>query len=141
VRVADLPESGAIEGRWNRSVERFRRGTFLWLEGAGVVTLTLPALEGRSGTANSQPVPAGRQAVLAFAGRQDLRERRCLSARVSINGQDLPRFVPFVGWREYRLLVPGGMLRAGRNEVRFEITDVAGAPWRFAIAYVRLDLD
>ena len=62
-----------------------------------------------------------------------LRERRCLSARVTVNGRELPRFVPFVGWREYRLLVPRDTLHAGRNDVRFEITDAAGAPWRFAM--------
>lgn len=136
VQIADALATGALEGSWNRSAEHFRRGTFLWLDGPGVVTVTVPELPARG-----VDDPALPTATLAFAGRPDLRERRCLSARVMINGGELPRFVPFVGWREYRLLVPRRMLRAGRNEVRFEITDAAGMPWRFALTYVRLDLD
>ncbi len=141
LRIADAVDGDALTGRWNKSVEHFRRGRFLWLEGSGSVALTLPAIGGRRESGDSPSVPAGWQASLAFAGRPDLRERRCLSARVSINGRELPPFVPFVGWREYRLLVPPGVLRAGRNEVHFEIDDAAGEPWRFAIVYLRLDLD
>src|SRR6185369_9935790 len=84
--------------------------------------------------------PGGAAASLAFGGREDLRQRRCLSARVTLNGRELARFVPFVGWREYRLLVPPGWLRSGANEIRFEVTDAAGEPWPYAMAYVRLEL-
>jgi membrane-associated phospholipid phosphatase len=141
LRVADAVDTGALSGGWSRAAEHFRRGDFLWLEAEGGVTLTLPAIAGARKSDDGPREPSGRQASLAFAGRPDLRERRCLSARVSINGRQLPPFVPFVGWREYRLLVPPGVLRAGRNEVRFAITDAAGEPWRFAIVYLRLDLD
>lgn len=141
VRVGDASEAGVLVGGWNRSAEHFRRGRFLWLDGPGAVTFSLPALDRGRTSAFPPHLPAGAQAVLVFAGRPDLRERRCLSARVRVNDVELPRFVPFVGWREYRLPVPPGVLRAGPNEVRFEITDAAGAPWRFAIVYVRVDLD
>jgi membrane-associated phospholipid phosphatase len=142
VHVAEALGSDTLTGRWNPNVEHFRRGAYLWLEGEGGVTLTLPAAPDVARRPDDRPsVPAGWQASLAFGGRPEIRERRCLTARVSINGQALPAFVPFVGWREYRLLVPPGVLRAGRNDVRFEITDASGKPWPFAIVYVRLDLD
>lgn len=142
LRVAEALDGDALRGGWNRSPEHFRRGRFLWLDSEGGVTLVLPPRDDGGGTADDRrSVSAGRRASLAFAGRPDLRERRCLSARVTVNGRELPRFVPFVGWREYRLSLPPDVLRAGRNEIRLAITDAAGNPWRFAVVYVRLELD
>jgi membrane-associated phospholipid phosphatase len=141
LRVADALGSAGLRGGWEGPVEHFRRGTFLWLEGAGSVVLTLPARDRVRPIGSARDVPAGWQASLAIAGRPDLRERRCLTMRVRVNGHALPSFVPFVGWREYRLLVPLHTLRPGRNEIGVEVADASGAPWRFAIAYLRVDLD
>ncbi|HEY2387901.1 MAG TPA: phosphatase PAP2 family protein [Candidatus Binatia bacterium] len=129
--------SDALQGSWEPTAGHFRRGGYLWLHGSGTVTLTLdtPPAEGDG----VHPVPAGSEATLAIGGRPDLVERRCLTFRVQVNGRDLRPFVPFVGWREYRLLLPPGTLRPGRNDVRLEVRDVRGEPWRFAVAYVRLD--
>ena len=141
LRVADAVGTDALRGGWNTSAEHCRHGDYLWLEVEGSATLMLPAIDGARESDDGQRAPAGGQASLAFAGRPDLRERRCLTARVSVNGRQLPPFVPFVGWREYRLPVPPGVLHAGRNEVRLAIVDAAGSPWRFAIVYLRLNPD
>ncbi len=131
--------SDALRGGWEATPERFRRGGYLWLRGAGSIALML---EPSSGVGDGvHPVPAGAEATLAIGGRPDLVARRCLTFRVSVNDRTLAPFVPFVGWREYRLLLPPGTLRPGRNDVRLEVTDASGEPWRFAVAYVRLDRD
>ncbi len=137
VQIADALASGALEGDWHRAVEHFRRGRFLWLDGPGAVTFTVPERLTRV-AGDSAALPA---ASLVFAGRPDFPERPCLSARVLINGRELRRFVPYVGWREYRLPLPPRLLHTGRNDVRFEITDAVGAPWRFAMTYVRVAFD
>jgi hypothetical protein len=141
VRVVDARGTDALRGGWASSPERFRRGSYLWLDGAGVVALDVPVHAESSDVQERQRVPSGSQATLAFGGRPDLRERRCLTMRVSVNDRTLAPFVPFVGWREYRLLLPPKTLHPGRNEVRLDVSDRDGRPWRFAVAYLRLDLD
>jgi hypothetical protein len=56
---------------------------------------------------------------------------------VDLNGRSLARFVPFSGWREYRLPIPAGLLRVGRNEVAISAATRAG-PTRVAVTYVRI---
>jgi membrane-associated phospholipid phosphatase len=136
---AGLLGSDALQGAWEPTVGQFRRGGYLWLHGSGTVALDLDTPP--TGGDGVHPVPTGSEATLAIGGRPDLVERRCLTFRVHVNEQELRPFVPFVGWREYRLLLPPGTLRPGRNDVRLELTDVHGEPWRFAVAYVRLDRD
>ena len=114
---------------------------YAWLKGAGTAAIDVPATVARRDRTDARPVPTGWQALLAIAGRPDITERRCLTMRVSVNGRELAPFVPFVGWREYRLLLPDGTLHPGANDVRIDVTDAAGEPWRFAIAYLRVDLD
>jgi len=139
VHPPSLLGSEELHGAWETTAGQFRRGAYLWLHGAGAVTLTLQAPP--TGGDGVHPVPEGSEATLAIGGRPDLVERRCLTFRVSVNDRALRPFVPFVGWREYRLLLPPGTLRPGRNDVRLEVTDVGGEPWRFAVAYIRLDRD
>ena len=74
---------------------------------------------------------------LSIAGRPQKTPRSCTAVAVTLNGRALGRFVAFVGWREYRLRLPAGLVHAGANEVGF----TAGAgerPARFGITYVRL---
>jgi hypothetical protein len=141
VMVADAFGTPTLLGEWEPTPGHFRRGRYLWMRGTGVVVLDVPALDGTRKADDPQRVPAGWQASLAFAGLPDMRERRNLSMAVSVNGHAIASFIPFYGWREYRLLLPQGTLHAGRNDVRLEIADAGGAPWRFALVYVRLDLD
>jgi membrane-associated phospholipid phosphatase len=124
-----------LTGGWEGPLERYRGGSVAWLRGAGAVAFELPDTM----VATRDPVPAGSQAILAIAGRPDIAPRRCLALRVAVNGTPLAPFVPFVGWREYRLLVPPGTLRPGTNEVRLEVATPSGDPWRFAVAYLRID--
>jgi len=126
-----------LQGAWEKTDEVFRGGALAWLRGSGTITITLP--ESGAGSVGRAATAGGAGAVLALAGRPDVRERRCLLLRVSVNGRALRPFVPFVGWREYRLRVPAGTLRPGPNEVRVEIADREGTPWRFALAYLRIN--
>lgn len=141
LRVGESSATEALSGAWIRPAERFRRGTFLWFDGVGIATLTVRPPSAAGPRDDGQRVPRGSEATLAFGGRPDLRERRCLTMRVSVNGRELPPFVPFVGWREYRLLLPPDTLRVGPNEVRLQVLDANGGAWRYAVAYIRLDLD
>jgi len=139
VRVGAVLGTSALGGEWEHPMETFRGGDLAWLRGVGTVSLQLA--DGATGRATTRrAVPAGSQAILAIGGRPDIVQRPCLSMRVAVNGLPLRPFVPFVGWREYRLLVPPGTLRPGPNEIRLEIaTSGDDHPWRFALAYVRLE--
>jgi hypothetical protein len=144
VTIADALGTPTLQGEWEPTPGHFRRGQYLWMRGTGIVALDVPTLDGLRKADAPQSVPPGSQASLAFAGIPDMRqrrERRHLSMAVSVNGHAIASFVPFYGWREYRLLLPPGTVHAGRNEVRLDVTDATGAPWRFALVYVRLDLD
>jgi membrane-associated phospholipid phosphatase len=141
LQIADVLGSDALNGGWITPAEHFRRGMYAWLKGSGMATIDMGALDARHDRTNVRPIPAGWQASLAIGGRPDISERRCLTMQVRVNGRDLPPFVPFVGWREYRLLLPAGTLHPGANDVRIGVTDAAGEPWRFAVAYLRVDLD
>ena len=138
VRPFALPDGAALHGGWDAAPGHFRRGGYLWMRGDASVAFDPGPLAAGDGV---HPVPPGAEATLAIAGRPDITERRCLTMDVSVNGRALRPFVPFVGWREYRLLLPPGTLQPARNEVRLAVHDAAGAPWRFAVAYVRLDRD
>ncbi|MCP6335756.1 hypothetical protein NL449_27435, partial [Klebsiella pneumoniae] len=74
---------------------------------------------------------------LAFGGRPQRSDRSCVGLEVALNGQTIGRFLPFVGWREYRLAVPPRLLRAGRNELTIMAAGRDG-PARFGIRYVRV---
>jgi hypothetical protein len=141
VMVADARGTPTLQGEWEPTPETFRRGHALWMRGTGIVELDVPTLDRARKADDPQRVPAGWQASLAFAGIPDMRQLHDLSMAVSVNGRAVASFVPFYGWREYRLLLPPGTLHAGRNEFRLDIVDAGGAPWRFALVYVRLDLD
>lgn len=141
LQIARALGTDALGGGWIAPPEHFRRGMYVWLKGTGTARIDVPEPGARKDRTDARPVPAGWQALLAIAGRPDITERRCLTMRVRVNGRELPPFVPFVGWREYRLLLPDGTLHPGANDVRIDVTDAAGEPWRFAIAYLRVDLD
>jgi len=142
-----------LQGGWEEPVESFRGGVLAWLRGAATVTVVLPAngdwpapVAAPSATAGREtvstealPTAAAGRAVLTVAGRPDITVRGCVWVRITVNGWELPSFVPFVGWRQYRLPVPPGTLGSGPNEVRIAAADERGAPLRFALAYVRID--
>jgi membrane-associated phospholipid phosphatase len=144
-----------LQGGWEEPVENFRGGVLAWLRGAATVTVvlpadgswfaaveSLPAVAARdTASTDAPPAAAAGQAVLAIAGRSDITVRRCARVRIAVNGRELPSFVPFEGWRQYRLPVPPGTLRPGPNEVRIAVADESDAPLRFALAYVRIDPD
>lgn len=106
------------------------------LQGSGVVGIevpepTIPGKRRRDG---------GASALLAFVGLPDTTAPACATLRVAINGAPLRPFVPFQGWREYRLIIPAGTVHPGRNEVQFDFLSDGGAARTLAIAYVRLVL-
>jgi len=138
VVIADALGTAALQGDWDPAPTRFRRGRSVWMRGHGAVTIeTTRRATGAEAAARAEPLP-GAQATLAFAGLPDMHERRSLTMHVTVNGRAIATFVPFFGWREYRLLVPADVLSPGQNEIRLDLTDDRGEPWRFALVYVRL---
>jgi hypothetical protein len=98
------------------------------MRGAATVTIELPRERSNLDTG----------AEVTFAGRPDVDGDECAVLRLAVNGRPLAPFVPFAGWREYRLPLPAGALRPGANAVRIEAVDTRNAPGRFALVYLRL---
>lgn len=113
-------------GSWKEAGRERVVGSYLWLLGDGTVPLDVPA-----------DATTGRPLRLAFGGRPQRSDRSCVGLEVALNGQTIGRFLPFVGWREYRLAVPPRLLRAGRNELTIMAAGRDG-PARFGIRYVRV---
>jgi len=111
-------------GSWREAAEEPSVGSFVWLEGAGTVPIEVPQ-------AMVQPL------VLALGGRTERIRPSCMRLAVDLNGRSLAHFVPFSGWREYRLPIAPGLLRAGRNELAIS-AETGGGPARFAVTYVRI---
>ncbi len=122
-------------GDWEATSERASGRAATWLRGAGTVVIELPA----TGAALGSSLDAG--AELMLAGRPDIDGRRCAVVQVAVNGRALRPFVPFEGWREYRLPLPPGVLRSGVNEMRIEVVDERNSAWRFALVYLRVAAD
>lgn len=121
-----------LAGKWLESAEEHPGGSLVWLEGSGTIPFDVPdaVVVGARGT-------RAHGLRLAFGGRTEKDPEACLTIGVDLNGRPLASFVPFNGWREYRLPVPPGLLHAGRNELAIS-AGAGGAPARFAVAYVRL---
>ena len=67
------------------------------------------------------------------------RELTAQSMRVDIRKLDeLVNLIGELVLERNRLLQLAKEIGTGRNDVRFEITDAVGAPWRFAMTYVRV---
>ncbi|MCC6766429.1 MAG: phosphatase PAP2 family protein [Deltaproteobacteria bacterium] len=114
-------------GAWRAAGLERPFGSYLWLEGEA--SLMLPVDPG--------DVAAASATSLVFAARPEKRRGSCLRLDVSLNGRAIAELVPFVGWREYRLPIPAGVLRVGDNELSFVARRPTGAA-RFAVTYARL---
>jgi hypothetical protein len=122
------PETGpALRGAWTAAGPEPPFDSFQWLDGEGSVAFDVA--DDAVGSATTLRV--------AFAGRPQKRPRSCATLDVVLNGQRLARFVPFVGWREYRLPLPRALVHVGRNELAISAADETG-PARFGLTYVRL---
>ena len=121
--------TASLEGAWEPTAGKENRRSFTWLG----------AVERFTSSFRRTP-DIGGGAMLAIAVRPDTRDPPCLALRVHVNGHPLPPFVPYVGWREYRLAIPPHVLREGSNEIRIDVADEAGTPWRYGVAYVRIDM-
>jgi membrane-associated phospholipid phosphatase len=115
-------------GDWREAGLERPFGSYLWLDGAASIVLNVPAYD-------LGVLAPGR---LAFAGRPEKIRGSCLRLDVTLNGRSLARFVPFVGWREYRLTIPRGVLAPGDNELRIAATR-AGPSARFGVTYARIE--
>ncbi len=116
-----------LRGNWKEAGRERAVGSYLWLLGDGTVPLDVPAAV----VAGASPLQ------LAFGGRPQRGDRSCVGLAVALNGQPVGRFLPFVGWREYRLAIPPSLLRAGRNELTIAAAGREG-PARFGVRYVRI---
>jgi membrane-associated phospholipid phosphatase len=114
-----------LAGSWGEAAVERPGGSLVWLEGSGTIRIDVP---------DGSPLPALR---IALAGRPAKPRAACTTMSVTWNGRTLGRFIPFEGWREYRLPIPPDVVRPGANELALASeTDVG--PSRFAVARVRL---
>lgn len=101
-------------------------GRVAWFDG----TITIPIDV-------SPGFDVARTLELAVGGRSERALGSCLTLGFAVNGIEIGRFVAFRGWREYRLVLPSGTLRAGANALTLSALTPDG-PVRWALAYVRL---
>lgn len=101
-------------------------GPVAWFDGAATIPIDVPR--------DLDVAPA---LALAVGGRSERALTSCLTLGFTVNGRDVGRFVAFRGWREYRLELPPGTLRAGANELTLSAATDHG-PVRWALVYVRL---
>ena len=71
-------------------------------------------------------------------GHTEGEENLARIVRVAVNGRIVAGFVPFRGWREYRLPVAPGTYRRGFNELQLAVREPDGNPQRLAVARFRL---
>jgi hypothetical protein len=128
--------SGMLFGNWAGLGREDPVGPVLWLNGAGGLSVLDVPSPGDLGP-DAPARYAGPQS-LAFAGRPGDSEDGCLLVRVAVNGTIVAGFVPYPGWREYRVPLPAGTLRPGTNEIQLSARAPDGRPRRFALAYLRL---
>ena len=114
-------------GDWREAGLERPFGSYLWLEGSASIVLSVPA-------SRTDLFAAAR---LALGGRPEKQRGSCMRLDVTLNGRRLARFVPFVGWREYRFAIPPGVLRAGDNELRID-AERDGRSARFGVTYARI---
>jgi membrane-associated phospholipid phosphatase len=116
-----------LHGGWVEAGRESVVGTYLWLLGDGTIPFDV------GGDVLTSPMPL----QVAFAGRPQRSARVCLTLDVELNGRQLGRFFPFVGWREYRLPIPANLLRPGGNTLKIAAAGRDGAA-RFGVDYVRI---
>lgn len=125
-------------GAWEAGSEGIRGLlSAAWLHGAGTITLEVPRRNAHGRSTGPSPEPSA-ASTLVVAGRPDVTVPGCGRLQVAVNGTALRAFVPFVGWREYRLRLPPGVLHAGGNAVQIAFASDTGTPRSFAVAYLRL---
>ncbi len=121
--------SSPRHGNWREAGLERPFGSYVWLEGEAALSFDVGA-----DVASASPL------CLALAGRPQKDRRSCTHVVLTLNGRRLGRFVPFVGWREYRVAIPKGVLRVGNNELGLA-AQCAGGAGRFGVTYVRVAVD
>lgn len=120
----------ARAGDWREAGLERPFGSYLWLEGRASIVLNVPA----------HAVRDDARMQLAFGGRPEKLRGSCVRLDVSLNDRSVARFVPFVGWREYRLDIPLGVLRVGDNVLTIDARR-ADRSGRFGVTYARIAPD
>jgi membrane-associated phospholipid phosphatase len=122
--------NATLGGAWHADVSWRREDAYRWFDDRGTVAVDVsPDLE--------DEVAHGDTLRLAFGARTEKPRPACMHVGVELNGSAIGSFVPFDGWREYRVPIPAGLLRAGRNEVALSVA-ATNAPARFALSYLRI---
>lgn len=120
-----------LGGTWQETDEQHPGGSLRWLQGRGTVALAVTDAV----AAELNRDPEGLR--LAFGARTEKPRPSCVTVTVELNRHVLGTFVPFDGWREYRLPIPPGLLHAGRNEAAVAVSAPNG-PARLALSYLRI---
>ncbi len=139
-----------LTGNWAGHGHEDPAGSLAWLRGVGGVSVfetswveAAKRIEAGDTTAVIPPIGAedGPGELLVLVARPDKESSSCRQVRVAVNGHIVTGFVPFVGWREYRIPLPRGTYRRGFNEVQLSVRAPDGAPERLAVSRFRLRLN
>ena len=139
--VSGITPGVTTAGDWSGGAYAEPAGGYAWLRGSGLVQVFDPRAAERA-AAGEPPVPAGGGAdeLLVLVARPDAKSPACVTVRVAVNGEIVASFVPFRGWREYRIPLPRGAYRPGYNDIQIAARAENGAPERLALARLRLRL-
>ncbi|MEO6026979.1 MAG: phosphatase PAP2 family protein [Candidatus Binatia bacterium] len=121
----------ALDGTWREPGEEHPGGPHRWLQDQGTIALQVSDVLAADLAREADGLR------LAFGGRTANPRPGCMTVTVELNRRVVGRFVPFEGWREYRLPIPRGLLHAGRNDVALAVT-AANGPARLALSYLRI---
>jgi membrane-associated phospholipid phosphatase len=136
-----------FEGNWVRHVREEPAGGVSWLRGAASVNVMETTwIAGAKAMEEGKPLPEpstptkGRELLIVTA-RPDVRTAACTRVRLAVNGHIVAGFIPFRGWREYRVPLPDGTFRRGYNDVQFSSrVEGTGTPAELAVSRIRMRL-
>lgn len=150
VELGALGTSSNLSGNWLGGVHEDPAGDLAWLRGVGGVsvfetTWAEAAERAEAGDERALLPPSvapeeGPGELLVMVARPDTEVATCRRVRVAVNGHIVTGFVPFVGWREYRIPLPRGTYRRGFNELQVAVRALDGTPQRLAVSRFRLRL-
>jgi undecaprenyl-diphosphatase len=146
VRLAEIGPEVSLGPGWRGGGREDPAGSIMWLDGAAAATVfaatwlgPVDDAEAAAGTDGDTPPaapkapPVGPGELLVMEARPD-KAAACTVARVAVNGNLVTTFVPFRGWRQYRIPLPEGTYRPGYDELQVAARAPDGAPLRLAVS-------
>jgi len=142
--------SSSLTGNWSGGGHEDPAGSLSWMRGvAGVSvfeTSWVEAAKRIEAGDESAVIPTigaedGPGELLVMVARPEKEPSTCRQVRAAVNGHIVASFVPFVGWREYRIPLPRSTFRRGFNDVQLSVRSPDGVPQKLAVSRFRLRLN